>query len=41
MPALCHPQSPCNFLQVSSHVFFVTRRSKNKVADPQTGSLET
>jgi hypothetical protein len=41
LPASCCPQSPSDFLRVSSHVGFVARRSKNKVADPQTGSLET
>jgi hypothetical protein len=40
MPTLCHPQSPSDFLEVSIHIGFIARRSKNKVADPQTGSFE-
>jgi hypothetical protein len=41
LPASCHPLSPSDFLQASSHVGFVAHRSKNKVADSQTSSLET
>jgi hypothetical protein len=41
LPTLCHPQSPNDFLQASIHICFVAHRSKNKVADSQTDSLET